>query len=72
MIKMTSNRFCSILNKSLAKNVDPTYCLNSFSAKGNFEVFVNNADSGESARNELLVIKLFQKSYYKRNGNARF
>ena len=28
-----------------------------FSAKGNFEVFANNTDSGESARNELLRLK---------------
>ena len=27
--------------------------LNSFSAKGNIELFANNADSGKSARNEL-------------------
>ena len=27
--------------------------INTFSAKGNIEVFANNPDSGESARNEL-------------------
>ena len=30
---------------------------NSFSAKGNIELFANNADSGESARNELSHLK---------------
>ena len=29
----------------------------SFSAKGNIEVFANNTDSGESARNELSHLK---------------
>ena len=32
-------------------------CLNSFCAKGNIEVFANNTDSGESARNELSHLK---------------
>ena len=31
--------------------------INSFSAKGNIELFANNADSGESARNELSHLK---------------
>ena len=31
--------------------------VNSFSAKGNIEVFANNTDSGESARNELSHLK---------------
>ena len=31
--------------------------LNSFSAKGNIEVSADNADSGESARNELSHLK---------------
>ena len=31
--------------------------LNSFSANGNIEVFANNADSGESARDELSHLK---------------
>ena len=31
--------------------------VNSFSATGNIEVFANNADSGESARNELSHLK---------------
>ena len=40
----------------------PTVCMhvklfNSFSAKGNIELFANNADSGESARNELSHLK---------------
>ena len=58
------------------------YTLNSFSAKGNIEVFANNTDSGESARNELfhlksalfafLFIKIVLNLYYKRNGDARF
>ena len=41
-------------------NVDPLISiplLNSFSAKGNIELFVNNTDSGESARNELSHLK---------------
>ena len=44
-------------------------CFNSFSAKGNIEVFANNADSGESAQRAvspeisivcILVIKIFK------------
>ena len=37
------------------------YFINSFSAKGNIEVLENNADWGESARNELshLISALF-------------
>ena len=31
--------------------------INSFSAKGNVELFSNNTDSGESARNELSRLK---------------
>ena len=31
--------------------------VNSFSSKGNIEVFANNTDSGESARNELSHLK---------------
>ena len=31
--------------------------LNSFSAKGNIELFANNTDSGEAARNELSHLK---------------
>ena len=31
--------------------------LKSFSAKGNIELFANNTDSGESARNELSHLK---------------
>ena len=31
--------------------------LNSFSAKGNIELFANNTDSGEPARNELSHLK---------------
>ena len=31
--------------------------INSFSAKGNIEVFASNTDSGESARNELSHLK---------------
>ena len=35
----------------------PVIAFNSFSAKGNIEGFANNADSGESARNELSHLK---------------
>ena len=31
--------------------------VNSFSAKGNIELFANNVDSGESSRNELSHLK---------------
>ena len=31
--------------------------VNSFSAKGNIQVFANNTDAGESARNELSRLK---------------
>ena len=37
--------------------------VNSFIAKGNIELFANNTDSGESARNELSHLKSAQKSY---------
>ena len=33
------------------------WIINSFSAKGNIQVFANNTDSGESARNELSHLK---------------
>ena len=33
------------------------HIFNSFSAKGNIDVFANNTDSGESARNELSHLK---------------
>ena len=33
------------------------FVINSFGAKGNIELFANNADSGESARNELSHLK---------------
>ena len=38
-------------------SIDKGYIINSFSAKGNIEVFANNTDSGESARNELSHLK---------------
>ena len=34
-----------------------SFVINSFSAKVNIEVFENNTDSGESARNELSHLK---------------
>ena len=34
-------------------NIHSSSFFNSFSAKGNIELFANNTDSGESARNEL-------------------
>ena len=36
---------------------EPQIVFNSFSAKGNIELFANNADSGETARNELSHLK---------------
>ena len=55
---------------------------NSFSAKGNIELFANNTDSGESARSELShlksalfgceFIKLFQKSYNMKIESSEF
>ena len=40
-----------------SEQVTFTKQFNSFSAKGNIELFANNTDSGESARNELSHLK---------------
>ena len=49
------NHFEIFLRKKRQNNVPLS--VNSFSATGNVEVFANNADSGESARNELSHLK---------------
>ena len=40
------------------------WSLNSFSAKGNIEVFAINADSGDSARNESKTFKNWEMAYF--------
>ena len=51
-------RYSMRLQKVICENiVILEELLNSFSAKGNIELFANNTDSGESARNELSHLK---------------
>ena len=47
---------CPLLLRQNA-SADRKGLINPFSAKGNIEVFANNTDSGESARNELSHLK---------------
>ena len=49
------NEFCR--DRILGLFMDAHGIFNTFSAKGNIELFANNTDSGESARNELSQLK---------------